>query len=166
MSYSIRITGIEDLRHKLAPDLFSASLARGLRAVVEEVKGDVQRRTPVKTGRLRSSVTAHVSGLRGTIGSNVNYARFVEDDTKPHTIRPRRAKVLAWPRAGARTSSGLGRGPRGTRSGTGRSGFVYARVVHHPGTQGRHMFRNALTENQGRLNHIFRAEIQRWIASH
>ena len=166
VSYSLRITGVDELRSKLKPALFRASLERGLSAVVHELKGEVQRRTPVKTGRLRSSITAHVSGMRGAISSNANYARFVEEGTRPHTITARRARALAWPGVAARTSSGLGRGPRGTRSGTGRGGFIYARSVRHPGTTGRHMFRNAITETRDRLNRIFRAEIQRWIASH
>lgn len=57
-------------------------------------------------------------------------AVFLEFGTKPHTIRPRRASMLAWaPNARDRRLSGA------ARSGTSTGNLVFARVVHHPGTK-------------------------------
>jgi hypothetical protein len=67
-------------------------------------------------------------------------AVFLEEGTRPHEIKPRNGKVLAWPAKGTkRTLSG-----RAARSGSAfnrkagkfrKGAFVYARAVHHPGTK-------------------------------
>jgi len=85
---------------------------------------------PVKTGRLRGSIKSKRSGFfslrpKVTVYSNVAYAGFVNDGTRPHTIRPRRAKALRF-RVGGR--------------------IVYARVVNHPGTKARPFLDRALEE--------------------
>lgn len=54
----------------------------------------------VRTGRLRSSITFALGqdgeGLFADVGTNVSYARYVELGTRPHVIRPRTRKALAW----------------------------------------------------------------------
>lgn len=74
---------------------------------------------PVDTGRLRASIRLErrrtlLLRTQWTVGSDVYYAPFVNDGTRPHIIRPRRASVLRF-QVGGQT--------------------VYARVVHHPGTK-------------------------------
>ena len=49
-----------------------------------------------------------------TIGSDVDYARYVNDGTSPHVIRPKTKQALRF-KVGGRV--------------------VYARVVNHPGTR-------------------------------
>ena len=85
---------------------------------------------PVDTGRLRASLRVQrrsFFGLRQrwTVGSDVDYAPMVNDGTKPHIIRPKRAKALRF-KVGGRT--------------------VYAMVVHHPGTRARPFLDRALTD--------------------
>lgn len=58
---------------------------------------------------------------------------FVEEDTKPHLIRAKRAKRLRFPQ-----------GPS----------FRYAIEVHHPGTQGVHMVRDSEAEFTTRWEQI------------
>lgn len=57
----------------------------------------------VRTGRLRASITHEVGrderGLVARIGSNVSYARHVEDGTEPHRIEARNKRALHWPGA-------------------------------------------------------------------
>jgi hypothetical protein len=60
----------------------------------------------VDTGRLRSSITHELvigaEGLVARIGSNVEYARYVEEGTlgtMPPVIRPRTKQALFWPGA-------------------------------------------------------------------
>jgi phage gpG-like protein len=57
----------------------------------------------VDTGRLRSSITHEITqgptGLVARIGSNVEYARYVEEGTlgtMPPEIRPRSKRALFW----------------------------------------------------------------------
>lgn len=57
----------------------------------------------VDTGRLRSSITHEIvqgpTGLVARIGSNVEYARFVEEGSPPRRIEPRNKQALFWPGA-------------------------------------------------------------------
>lgn len=85
---------------------------------------------PVDTGRLRASIRLErrrtlLLRTQWTIGSDVFYAPFVNDGTRPHIIRPKRAQVLRF-RVGGQT--------------------VYARVVHHPGNRPNPFLDRALEE--------------------
>lgn len=57
-----------------------------------------KQEAPVKKGPLRRSITSRVErgGDRGVIGTNLNYARPVHDGSRPHIIKPTRAKALMW----------------------------------------------------------------------
>jgi phage gpG-like protein len=86
---------------------------------------------PVDTGRLRASLRMQFSRTftlrpRVTIGSDVAYAAFVNDGTRPHVIRPRRRGGRLRFVAGDRV--------------------VYARQVQHPGTRARPFLDRALRE--------------------
>lgn len=70
-------------------------------------------------------------------------APFVENDTRPHTIRPRHASHLVfrvWP--------------------TGR--LVRAKVVHHPGTRGAHMVLTAVNAAHVNFDRIVDEPLRRW----
>ncbi|MDO5730783.1 hypothetical protein [Corynebacterium sphenisci] len=92
-------------------------------------------RAPVDTGFLRSTHQAtgiHVTGLRVTaeVEATADYAAGVHEGTRPHIIRPRRARALAW---------------------QGPSGLVVARSVRHPGSRPRPWLLNAARAGAGRL---------------
>ena len=80
----------------------------------------------VQTGRLRSSITFDVLVKEGQlvarVGTNVEYALFVEEGTSPHDIRPRRRRALSWPTADHPV-----------------------RLVHHPGNRPYPFLRPALS---------------------
>lgn len=79
-----------------------------------------------KTGHLgRSIVPGKVTSKQADVEARTPYAATVELGSRPHIIRPRKAKVLAW--GGVRRLSGtLAKGSRATH---------FARIVHHPGTK-------------------------------
>lgn len=77
-----------------------------------------------RTIRIGSISETHAE-IRAGGALNVGYAAAVELGTRPHVIRPRRAKVLAW--GGARTLSGR------LRAGSAPTNF--AAKVNHPGTK-------------------------------
>ena len=95
---------------------------------VREAKSLVPRRTgnlgrTIRVGRVTEDSAEVLAGGRREVG----YAAAVEFGTRPHVIRPRRAKVLAW--GGSRTLGGrLRKGSRATN---------FARFVRHPGTRAR-----------------------------
>ena len=95
---------------------------------------------PVRTGRLRSSIRAEpprIFSLRGTVkvGSDLEYAGFVNDGTAPHVIRPRRAQVLRFTVGGR---------------------VVFAKVVNHPGTRPNPFLDRALREVAAARGYTFR----------
>lgn len=57
--------------------------------------------TLTDTGRLRASVTRRARRMEAVVGTNVAYAAIHQlgGRTRPHTIRPRRRRALAWPGA-------------------------------------------------------------------
>lgn len=95
---------------------------------------------PVDTGRLRASGSIRRRSFLGfrsrwTISFDVDYAEAVHDGTRPHIIRPRRAKALRF-RMGGR--------------------IVYAKFVRHPGTRARPFLDRALREVAARLGFSYR----------
>lgn len=91
-------------------------------AAVAEAKHLVPR----KTGALgRSIVPGAVSADSAKVEARQNYAGYVEHGTKPHVIRPKNRKALAW--GGERRLSG--------RLRAGASATHFAKKVNHPGTK-------------------------------
>jgi hypothetical protein len=79
-----------------------------------------------KTGHLqRSIVRGQVNATSATVKVNVPYAASLEYGARPHIIKPKRAKVLAW--GGSRRLSG--------RLRSGASADHFAAFVHHPGNK-------------------------------
>jgi hypothetical protein len=72
-----------------------------------------------------------------TVGTDVDYAVMVHDGTRPHIIKPKRAHTLR------RSSRGVVKPALRFEIG---GQVVYARVVHHPGTDPRPFLDRALRE--------------------
>lgn len=102
---------------------------RDAKRVARLVEARAKVLAPVDTGRLRASIrTTRKLTARGPtyqVSTNVEYAPYVENGTRPHIIRPRRAKALAF-RVGGR--------------------LVFAQVVHHPGTKAQPFLSRAVRE--------------------
>lgn len=117
--FIIEIPGLPRLEAGLAaePRVQEAETARVMQRSVLIVEREVKHRTPVRTRRLFSAWTPEVISLSsGRVFNTVKYGPYVEHGTGPHLIRPVNAQALSWP--GAQHP---------------------VRVVHHPGTRGRHM---------------------------
>ena len=71
------------------------------------------------------SAVASASGAYATVGTNLSYARYVHDGTRPHPLAARNARALFWP---------------------GASHPV--RSVNHPGYKGNPFLTDALTASQ------------------
>lgn len=102
---------------------------RDAKRVARLIEARAKVLAPVDTGRLRNSIkTTRKLTARGPtyqVGTNVEYAPYVENGTRPHVIRPRRAQVLRF-KVNGRT--------------------VYAKVVHHPGTRAQPFLSRATRE--------------------
>lgn len=79
-------------RDELARLLHSSEVARDLQRRALKVEAAAKRLCPVDTGRLRSSITNRLdedaAGLFADIGSNVEYAIFVELGTQHAAAQP------------------------------------------------------------------------------
>ena len=94
---------------------------------------------------------------------------LIEYPTRPHVIRPRLDRMMADGTSNA--ANAWTQKPRGLRqTGTARlmvplvgGGFAYPREVHHPGTEGVHMMRNALAQLDATFaSSIGQVELDRW----
>lgn len=99
----------------------TAEVKDAVKNVVAESALNIQReakkRTPVDTGRLRSSIAIEFSdGLTATIGTNVEYAAAVEFGSQPHFPPP--SALAGWAR----------------RHGMNGKEFVLARKIARRGT--------------------------------
>ena len=89
-------------------------------------------------GGLRQAVSEKVGKLFGVVSVNRNYAGHVEFGTKPHIIRPRIKKALAFkPGAGFRFWD--------------ESGRVVVKSVKHPGTKAQPFLTPAVEEEAPRF---------------
>lgn len=87
----------------------------------------IAQRMRKNTGQTAASVHgSRTSDLEGRVVSSSVVALILEDGSRPHIIRPKRAKVLAFP---------------------GGSGTVFTRFVRHPGTKGYHAFRDGVASS-------------------
>lgn len=113
---------------------------RELETAARQVLNRAKVLAPVDTGRLRASIrieARRTATLRSkfVIGSDVFYAPYVNDGTRPHIIRPRTKQALRF-RVGGRT--------------------VFAKVVHHPGTRARPFLDDALKQVAAARGYSFR----------
>ena len=131
-------------RIRLDRAALNRTMERATRAELREASRQVVARAkvlaPVRTGRLRSSIRAEqprIFSLRGSVkvGSDLEYAAMVNDGTRPHIIRPRRARALRFVVGGR---------------------VVYAKFVRHPGTRARPFLDRALQEVAAARGYSFR----------
>ncbi len=126
----------------------------GLEQFLSFVADKARLKCPVKTGHLQSSITHQISkstdrAIEGRVGSNVDYAPYVELGTgiygpRKTPIRPKNKKVLAWVVRGPRPTT-----PEGWRQACREGRAVLVKEVQ--GMKPRPYLLPALTENIERL---------------
>ncbi|QOR55432.1 MAG: tail component [Phage 71_18] len=100
-------------------------------AVTREAKSVADQKLQRHTGQVSAGFRSEVShGPRIRAWNISPIFKYLERGTRPHIIRPRRARVLVF---------------------TARDGStVYARIVHHPGTRAYRILETALRRVVGR----------------
>ena len=102
---------------------FMEKLKKNFARVMFTMEADARRLVPVDTGLLRNSTNLHkISDLHYELIAGTTYASDVEFGTKPHEIRPVKAKALHF---------------------TAGDGEVFAKMVWHPGTNAQPYMRPA-----------------------
>lgn len=115
---------------------FDSANHKALVISAEIVRGQAVALAPVAKkfgGNLKGSITAQVTKDNAAVGTNVEYAPYVEFPTRPHTI---------------------------TATGKGLSDGVnfFGKTVNHPGTKAQPFLFPALTGNIKRIIEVFRQE--------
>lgn len=80
-SVTINDKEISEALDQVTSKLLPEAIKRGLEKAALIVEADAKKHVPVKTGNLRNSITHKVDGNEAIIGSNVEYAPYVEAGT-------------------------------------------------------------------------------------
>ncbi len=128
--------GLNDIAKDLQGQKFRRDMLRATLFVLRDSK----KNAPVDTGRLRSSIQSSIRrktifgrGVVGVVGSNVEYAPFMELGTK-HTKMPPIQALEGWARR------------------HGMNTFVVAQaILKRGGLKPRHYLLNALIKNEAKI---------------
>ncbi len=94
-----QVEGMERLMERAKPELLAKPVHDFLERAALMVKAKAREYTPVDTGRLRASMTHQLDSspvpLWARVGSNVEYAPFVELGTRPHFPPPEALELWA-----------------------------------------------------------------------
>lgn len=147
MQYEFDLEGVDEFIDALgaSPAVVYAANLDAMRKSVFLVEAEAKALVPRRTGRLFSSIQGDVAAgdeIQGTVGTNVEYAPFVEFGTGPHDIAPVHALALHFE---------IG----------GRS--VFAARVHHPGTKAEPYLGPALERSKPSIIGFFRDAAQKVI---
>jgi len=122
-----------------AGERIQALVPQAMRRAAGIVEREAKRLSPMDTGRLMSSITSETRGIGmevvGIVGSNVEYAPYVELGTKPHF--PPVSALEVWAR----------------RHGT--TAFVVARAIARRGTRARRFLQGAFEAKKNEVISLF-----------
>ena len=117
----ITITGADEIERKCNPELYAASITRILTKTAIQGENLAKERSPVDTGRLRSSIAHEIDSssppMWARFGTNVRYGLYLNS---PVTRDPH---YRAGPRRGASTAEWM------TGVAADLSGFAAAQVA-------------------------------------
>lgn len=120
-----------------APMQASKGIQKAVEKTVLTIERDAKKLAPVNKqsggGTLRQSIMSSVNGMSGSVEVNASYAVPVHEGTRPHTIVAKKARVLA----------------------NKRTGQMFGKVVNHPGTKAQPFLREAVEQNEEKINNYF-----------
>lgn len=112
MTVEVRVTNIDEIQRfmgrwgpmarEVSLDAATDMVLDAERFAKEQARGR-EERPFLRTGNYLNSIHNVIrktdKQMTGAIRSNVRYARYLEEGTRPHVIRPRKKKALYWPGA-------------------------------------------------------------------
>ena len=127
---------VSEVMHKLDPREFKLAMTAAGKEIGKEVKRDFQKPTRTWRHKVGFEVLTNVTsnGIEILAGTDDKIFGWLEHGTRPHWIRPKRAKAL-------RFMSGFHPKTTPGHLGSGQGGsygdIVFSRGVRHPGTKPR-----------------------------
>ena len=132
--------GMERLMERAKPELLAKPVHDFLEKVALMVQAKAREYTPVDTGRLRASITHALDSspvpLWARVGSNVQYAPFVELGTRPHFPPP--DALATWARR------------------HGVPVFLVCRAIARRGTKAHRMLQRGFEESKDKISEMVR----------
>lgn len=137
MEIQIKIENLAELKaaFQKSPTVATREYGTAIEKTAFKIEGEAKRKAPVNKqsggGNLRQSISSRMTGKASAIvESKASYSAYVDQGTRPHIIRARNAKVLA----------------------NLRTGRIFGKIVHHPGTKAQPYFSDAVSEGETYLN--------------
>lgn len=128
-------------------------LDKALPEIARRIQNELAIAAPFDTGRLRNSIKVKAEG-RSLIIWMVDYGKYVEFGTPPHTINPKNKKALKFE---------VGKKERLERKGRkSEANIVITKEVKHPGTRPNPFIRNTFNNKFRKIvvEEIMRAKQQ------
>lgn len=162
---TLRISGLDELEKALekAPTATVKVLMGAMQEATIVAQREVVERAPVAWGNLAGSINRQVqasaSGVEGIVGTNVPYALWVEEDTKPHwaPLEPLIAYVRKKKLSGVyslKTQRRMGGKDVKAAQDEAVARMIRFKIAKH-GTTGQHMFRDGLQAATPEIRRIF-----------
>lgn len=146
MPWKASLEGDIELREyaeRCAVDLHGQPMVNAMRLAAAAVTEAAQKHAKVDTGRWRASITPAVetygTEVVGIVGSNLAYAPFAHEDTRPHW--PPMSALAVWARRHRTTA------------------FVVARAIARRGTKGDHAITRAVEEKEDLIERLIGAGV-------
>jgi hypothetical protein len=146
ININVKIDGLDKLNRALirAPAEVINQMSTAVKKSVLIIQNVAMREAPVNKqtggGTLRQNIKGRmITKLSGVVESLAPYSIFVHEGTRPHDIRPIKARGLA----------------------NKRTGEYFGKLVHHPGTRANPYFARAAEKAQGKINEYFSAGMKK-----
>jgi len=147
MDIDIEVKGLIELQRKteaMIADLHGAPILNAMRDSVLQIDRDAKKNAPVSDGILRASILPGVrmsgSEVEGVVGTDLNYAPYMEFGTRPH-----------WPPIAA-----LERWAYKHHT----SAFLVARAIARHGTKPRRFMQQAFETNEDNIIRRFERALE------
>lgn len=137
------------------PEIAGPTLQKALTGTQFVFQKNTLKNDPVpwRTGNLLTSFRFRSTRDEARWYPTANYAHFVEFGTRPHTIRPRNARVLSWEGGGQRGYVTAASGRRYYKSSPGTRSF--AMVVNHPGSKPKPYMKKIVEKSTQGVTNLF-----------
>lgn len=147
ISYEFRIKNIDEAKEAFSgmEEKFKSNIKNALDKSINVVWGTATKITPVDTGHLRGKLRKKVYNDRAVIGTNVKYAIYVHEGTRPH-----------WPPIEAIT-------PWAKRHGI--EPFLVARSIAKHGTRAQPFIKEAINNSQNKIEGFFEQAVNKTLDS-
>jgi len=136
---TVDLVGFQRLLATMDKMSSQTALAGASRELGLLLQRNIVKFTPVKTGGAKNAVQLQSANARGAVVVGaIGYWPSLNNGSRPHVIRPKHAKVLAF---------------------KGSDGTVFAKMVNHPGTRGVRAFEKGVAATEPLVTKVLKKHL-------